>query len=103
MKTIRQINIKNKQGYFFNDMTNISDFDPSLLNIDEVTFKIDELVMYDIKCIKDVLKCIKQSLSCFYNLDACIEKSDEYKYLIFALTKKNKLMLRSYAELWEIL
>ena len=36
MKTIRQINIKNKQGYFFNDMTNINDLDPSLLSIDEV-------------------------------------------------------------------
>ena len=31
MKTIRQINIENRQGYFFNEMTNI---DPSLLNID---------------------------------------------------------------------
>ena len=26
-------------GYFFNDMTNINDFDPSLLNIDEISFK----------------------------------------------------------------
>ena len=33
MKTIRQMNI---EGYFFNDMTNISDFNPNLLNIDQV-------------------------------------------------------------------
>ena len=32
MRTIRQVNIKNRQNYFFNDMTNISDFDPSFLN-----------------------------------------------------------------------
>ena len=32
MRTIRQVNIKNHQNYFFNDMTNISDFDPSFLN-----------------------------------------------------------------------
>ena len=51
MKTIRQINIENSQGYFFNDMTNINDFDPNLLNIDEVSFKSDELIMYDIKYI----------------------------------------------------
>ena len=33
-------------------MTNISDFDPSLLNIDQVLFESNELIMYDIKYIK---------------------------------------------------
>ena len=33
MRTIRQVNIKNKQNYFFSDMTNIKDFDPSLLDV----------------------------------------------------------------------
>ena len=51
MKTIRQINIENRQGYFFNDMTNIDDFDPKLLNIDEVLFESNKLIMYDIKYI----------------------------------------------------
>ena len=54
MRTIKQVNIKNRQNYFFNDMTNISDFDQSLLNIDEVSFKSDELLMYDIKYIKNL-------------------------------------------------
>ena len=39
MKTIRQINIGNIQGYFFNDMTNFNNFDPSLFSIDEISFK----------------------------------------------------------------
>ena len=43
MKTVRRINIKNRPGHFFNDMTNINDFDPSLLNIDRLVFKNDEL------------------------------------------------------------
>ena len=54
MKSIRQVNIENRQDYFFNDMTNINDFDASLLNIDEVLFKRNELVMYDIKYIKNL-------------------------------------------------
>ena len=45
MKTIRQINIENRQDYFFNDMTNIKDFDPSLLNIDEYHLKYHLKVM----------------------------------------------------------
>ena len=51
MKTIRQINSENRQGYFFNDMTNINDFDPSLLNIDEVLFESNELIVCDILSI----------------------------------------------------
>ena len=42
MKTIRQINIESRQNYFFNDMTNINDFDPSLLNIDDILFEGNE-------------------------------------------------------------
>ena len=40
VKTIRQTNIENRQGYLFNDMTNINDFDPSLLNIDGYYLKV---------------------------------------------------------------
>ena len=85
MKTTRQINIENRQGYFFNDMTNVSDFDPSLLNIDEVSFESDKLVMYDIKYITN-LNSLNTLYLVFNNLDAYIEKSGENRYLIFAST-----------------
>ena len=98
MKTVRQINIENRQGYFFNDMTNINDFDPSLLNIDEISFKSDELIMYDIEYIKN-LNSLNTLYLVFNNLDAYIEKSGENRYLIFASMEKNKIMLKSYTEL----
>ena len=34
---------------FFNDMTNISDFDPSLLNVDYIEFKSNNSIIYEIK------------------------------------------------------
>ena len=34
MKTIKRVNIKNRQNYYFCDMKNIKVFDPSLLDID---------------------------------------------------------------------
>ena len=98
MKTIRQINIEKGQSYFFNDMTNINDFDQSLLNIDQVLFDHNELVMYDIKYIKNL-----NSLGSFYlvfnNLDAYIEKSGENRYSVFASTEKYTIMLKNYTEL----
>ena len=80
-------------------MTNISDFDPSLLGIDEVSFKSDELIMYDIKYIKK-LNSLNSRYLVFSKLEAYIEKSGENRYLIFASTEKNKMMLENYTELW---
>ena len=45
MKTTRQLTIKDRSGYFFTDMTNINDFDSSLINIDKVSFRDHELIM----------------------------------------------------------
>ena len=39
MGNIKQINIKNRTYYFFNDMINIKDFDSSLLKIDKKSHK----------------------------------------------------------------
>ena len=49
MRSIKQVNIKNGQNYFLNDMTNIKDFDPGLLNIDRVSFESGKFIIYDIK------------------------------------------------------
>ena len=47
MKTLRQVTIKNHQNYFFNSMTNIKNFDPNVLSIDQISFKSTDCVIYD--------------------------------------------------------
>ena len=39
MGNIKEINIKNRAYYFFDDMINIEDFDPNLLKIDKKSYK----------------------------------------------------------------
>ena len=39
MGEVKQINIKNRTYYFYNDMINIKNFDPILLKIDKKSFK----------------------------------------------------------------
>ena len=39
MGRIKEINIKNRTYYLFNDLINIEDFDSSLLKIDKKSFK----------------------------------------------------------------
>ena len=77
MKTTRQLTIEGRPGYFFSDMTNINDFDPSLLDIDKVSFRDDgELIMYDIKYIKNSNRLNTLSLV-FNNLDGVFQRSGE--------------------------
>ena len=39
MKTVKQIDIKNRTYYFYNDMINIKKFDSNLLKIDKKSYK----------------------------------------------------------------
>ena len=85
---------------FFNDMTNICDFDPSLLNVDSIEFKSNNSIIYDIKHIKN-LNSSKILYLVFNNLDGYIEKTDDNKYLIFTSIDKNKMVLGDYTEIWD--
>ena len=49
MGSIKEINIKNRTYYFFDNMINITNFDPNLLKIDKKLYK--NIVTYYIVCI----------------------------------------------------
>ena len=68
-------------------MTSVNNFDPSLLNIDDVLFESNELIRYDVKYIKN-LNSLGSLYLVFNNLVAYTEKSGENIYLIFASTGK---------------
>ena len=39
MGKVKEISIKNRTYYFFNDMINLKDFEPNLLTIDKKSYK----------------------------------------------------------------
>ena len=97
MRTLRQFNIKNRQNYFFNSMINIKNFDPSLLNIDKISFKSTDSVIYHIEYM--TIKSLDNANSLyviFNNVDVNIEKNNENKY--FASTDQNKEVLENYTK-----
>ena len=81
MKILRQVNIKNRQNYFFNSMTNIKNFDSNLLSIDQISFKSNDCVIYDIKYLKN-LDSSNSLYLVFNDVDAQIEKYNENKCLV---------------------
>ena len=74
MQNLRQVNKKTRQIYFFNSMSNIKNFDPSLLSLEKISFTSTDSVIYDIKYFKnfdsDSLYLI------FNNVDRYIEESN---------------------------
>ena len=48
MKTVKSLNIQDKPGYFFTNMTSTNDFDPGLLLIDDFSIFKDGSIMFNI-------------------------------------------------------
>ena len=79
-------------------MTNIKNFDPNLLSIDQISFKSTDCVIYEIEYFKNLNSKNSPHLV-FNNVDAYIEENNEDKYLLFALTGKSKEALENYTKL----
>ena len=101
MITLKSINIKYRSYYFFSDIINIKNFDPSLLSIGKSSFKNIDAVAYHIKYItmKSLdhvnIFCKNFLYLAFNNVDEyIIEKNNENKYMIFAFTNKKKEVLQ---------
>ena len=94
MGNIKQINIKNRTYYLFNDMINIKDFDSSLIKIDKKSYKnigIQEIGYITIKKSNDYEKI--HSVNPFYlmigEVIGNIEVFEKYKELWDGI--KNKI------------
>ena len=103
MRTLRQISIKNRPHYFFNGMTNINKFDLRLLRINQISFKSTDDVIYNIEYITMKSSDSANSLYLvFNNANVYIDcNSTGDKYLILALTDKNREALEICIELWD--
>ena len=111
---IRQIKIKNRPDYLFNDnmIVNIKDFDSSALEVKKLPFKgVFSLNIYYIKYIPtkstncasiDTTDNDEDFLYLFLDdVERHIEKNNENKYLVFTPTEKNKEALKNYKKIWE--
>ena len=106
METIKQINIKNRTHYFYNDIIDINNFDSSLLKSDKKIYK--DIGIYNsgyitIKKIGDYENI--NSVHPLYLLyitraSGYIKEKNGNKYLIFDSADKNKELLKKYSEVF---
>ena len=94
MGNIKEINIKNRTYYFFDDMINIEDFDPNLLIIDKKLYKNINIYYIGYITTKDS-DCVKiESVSPLYliisEVNGYIKENNGNKYLIFTSVDTKK-------------
>ena len=105
MRNIKEINIKNPTCYFFNDMINITNFDPKLLKIDKKLHKNIDIYYIGYVTIKDSDYVKIKSVNALYlilnEVDEHFEEENRNEYLIFDSTDKNKGVLKKQTKLWD--
>ena len=98
MGNIKEINIKNRTYYFFDNIIGIKIFDPNLLKIDRKSYKNINIYYIGYATIKDSDSVKIYSVNPLYltigKIDGLIEEKNGDKYLDFASnTDKNKEVL----------
>ena len=105
MGVVKQIDIKNRTYYFYNDMINIKKFDSNLLKIDKKSYK--DIGIYNIGyiTIKKIDDCENiYSVNPLYlritHANGYIEEINENKYLIFDSIDENKELIKKYNDVF---
>ena len=100
MGEVKQINIKNRTYYFYNDMINLKKFQPNLLKIDRKSYKnigIYNIGYITIKKIDDYenIYSVNPLYLTITHASGYIEEKGVNKYLVFDSTDENKELLKN--------
>ena len=115
MGKVKQIEIKNRTDYSYNDIINIEEFNSSLLKIDKKSYKDIDIYYIGYITIKKIGDCeniysvnplyliigqVDRHIEC--NSIECnsAEEKNGSKYLVFDSTDENQEVLKKYRELW---
>ena len=99
MGTVKQINIKNRTYYFYNDIIHLKNFKSNLLKIDKKSNKdigVYNIVYVTIKKIDDCesIYSVNPLYLRINHANGHIEEINENKYLIFDFKDENKELLK---------
>ena len=105
MGTIKQIDIKNRTHYFYNDIIDLKDFDARLLKIDKKSYKNIGIYNIGYITIKKIDDCeniysVNPLHLLIAHVNRYIEEKDVNKYLVFDSTDENKELLKKYNDVF---
>ena len=97
MTITKQINIKNRTYYFYNDLIKLFDFDSNMLKLDKKTIKgIDIYYTGDVTRKEEYkINSVNPLYLLIYKIDGFIEEKRGNKYLNIAFTDNNDEVLKN--------
>ena len=106
MREVKQINIKNRTYYFYNDQINLKDFDARLLKIDKKDYNEIDIYYIGYVTIKKIANFKNiNSVNPFYlmvnEMIGHFEEKTENKYLVLDDVDENKEVSNKYEGVWE--
>ena len=106
MGEIKQINIKNRTYYFYNDQIDLKDFDARLLKVDKKDYNEIDIYYIGYVTVKKIANCNNiNSVNPLYlminEMIGHFEEKNENKYLVLDEIDENKEVLKKYEEVWE--
>ena len=103
MKSIKQINIKNRTYYFYNDIIDIKTFDSNMLKLDKKSYKNLDIYSIGYVTVKTLGYNINSENQLYLRIDNAsryIEEINGDKYLVFDVTNENKELLEKYDDVF---
>ena len=106
MGKVKQINIKNRTYYFYNDQINLKDFDASLLKIDKKDYKDIDIYYISYVAVKEIANCnningVNPLYLMINEMIGHFEEKNKNKYLVLDIVDENKEVSKKYEEVWE--
>ena len=106
MGKIRQINIKKRTYYIYNDQINLKDFDARLLKIDKKDYNEIDIYYIGYVTIKKIadynnINSVNPLYLMINEMIGHFEEKNENKYLVLDDVDENKEVLKKYEEVWE--
>ena len=106
MRKTKQINVKNRTYYFYNDQIDLRDFDPRLLKIDKKDYNEIDIYYIGYVTIKKIgdynnINSVNPLYLMINKMIGHFEEKDEIKYLVLDEINENKELLKKYEEVWE--
>ena len=95
MEEVKQINVKNRTYYFYNDQINLKDFDARLLKVDKKDYKEIDIYYIGYVTVKKIAHCNNtNSVNLLYlminEMIGHSEDKNENKYLVLDDVNENK-------------
>ena len=106
MGKTKQINIKNKTYYFYNDQIDLKDFDARLLKIDKKDYNEIDIYYIGYVTIKKIgdynnINSVNPLYLMINEMIGHFEEKNENKYLVLDEIDEKKEVLEKYEEVWE--